>query len=157
MTTVPLPQPGGCRCGGLRYRLISAPLLAYACHCHNCQARSGSAFTLTLVVRTVDVAVAGTTETFMRVTASGREVEHSFCPACRVAVLSRAPVAPDFMSVRAGTLEDASWVKPIAQAFVESAIPWAVIPGVRSVPWAEFDFEALGREWQASAPAFRFP
>jgi hypothetical protein len=61
------------------------------------------------------------------------------------------------MSVRAGTLEDASWVRPIAQAFVESAIPWAVIPGVRAVPWAEFDFEALGRQWQARAPEFRPP
>jgi hypothetical protein len=61
------------------------------------------------------------------------------------------------MSLRAGTLDDASWVTPIVQIFVESAIPWAVIPGVRVVPWEGFDYVALGREWAATAPAFAKP
>jgi hypothetical protein len=65
-----------------------------------------------------------------------------------------APVAPEYMSLRAGTLDDASWVVPISQSFVESAIPWAVIPGVRVVPWSEFDYAGLGAEWMASAPEF---
>ena len=152
MTT--LPQTGGCLCGGLRYALAASPLLAYACHCHDCQTRSGSAFTLTLVLRAGDLAVSGAVETQARPTRSGRVVEHSQCPSCRVPVFSRAPVAPDYMSLRAGTLDDAGWVVPIVQCCVESAMPWAVIPGVRSVAWADFDYAALGREWLASAPTF---
>ena len=58
------------------------------------------------------------------------------------------------MSLKAGTLDDAGWVVPIAQTWVESAIPWALIPGVRHVDWADFDFAALGQDWQASAPRF---
>jgi hypothetical protein len=46
-------------------------------------------------------------------------------------------------------------VVPIAQTFVESAIGWAVIPGVRAVSWDDFDYVALGQEWRAGAPAFR--
>jgi hypothetical protein len=154
METVALPQAGGCLCGALRYRLTAAPLLAYACHCHDCQSRSGAAFSLTLVVRTADVSLDGTAETVRRTNRSGREVEDSVCPACRTPTLSRAPVAPDYMSVRAGTLDDATWVVPVAQTWVESAIPWAVIPGVRQVAWPQFDFVELGRRWAASAPRF---
>lgn len=151
---VVLPQAGGCLCSAVRYRLTGAPLLAYACHCHDCQTRSGAAFSLTLVVRSADVTVSGPAEIVRRTTRSGREVEDSVCPNCRVPLLARAPVAPDYMSVRVGTLEDAGWVLPIAQTFVESAIPWAVIPGVRAVPWAEFDYVALGLEWAVTAPRF---
>ncbi len=152
---VALPQRGGCLCGAVRYALTAAPLLAYACHCHHCQSRSGSAFTLTLVLRTADFAVEGAVETYERATKSGRVVEHSACAACRTPVFSRAPAAPDYMSLRAGTLDDAGWVRPIAQCFVESALPWAVMPGVAAVAWADFDFVAQGELWQASAPVFR--
>ena len=58
------------------------------------------------------------------------------------------------MSLRAGTLDDASWVSPVVQIWVESAIPWAVIPGVRSEPPETFDFVRLGREWARTAPRF---
>ena len=154
---VPLPQTGGCLCGAVRYALNGGPLLAYACHCHDCQTRSGAAFTLTLVIRSADLAVAGQPIIHERTSASARVTERSLCPACQVQLLSRAPAAPDYMSLRAGTLDDASCVVPGAQSFVESAIPWAVIPGVPVVPWGQFDFAALGAEWLATAPRFERP
>jgi hypothetical protein len=154
MAVVSLPQPGGCLCGAVRYCLTAAPLLVYACHCHDCQTRSGAAFALTMVIQTVDLSLTGPLDMVRRSTRSGREVEHSHCANCRVPLVSRAPVAPDYMSLRAGTLDDAGWVTPIAQTFVESAIPWAIIPGVRSTPWETFDYAALGREWVETAPEF---
>jgi hypothetical protein len=110
---------------------------------------------LTLVIRTADLEVAGAPEITNSSLRTGRLVERSCCPKCRVPLFSMAPVAPEYMSLRAGTLDDASWVVPISQSFVESAIPWAVIPDVRVVPWSEFDYAALGAEWAASAPEFR--
>jgi hypothetical protein len=133
---------------------MAAPLLAYACHCHDCQTRSGSAFALTVVARSADVAVEGQPAVLRLTSPSGREVEHTTCPACAVRLFVRGAEAPEFTSLRAGTLDDASWVMPVAQTWVESALPWAVIPGVRNVPSAEFDFAALAREWRASAPVF---
>ncbi len=152
---VGLPQLGGCACGIVRYSLLGAPLLAYACHCHDCQKATGAAFSLTLVIRTADLEVAGTPDVTTRSSRSGRAVERSFCPSCRVPLFSRAPITPEYMSLRVGTLDDASWVVPISQSFVESAIPWAVIPGVRAVPWSDFDYLALGADWVASAPEFK--
>lgn len=154
---VPLPQGGGCNCGRLRFELNAAPLLAYACHCHGCQTRSGAAFSLTLVVRSADVAITGLPEPILRRNRSGREIDDIACPACRTPVLARARAALDFTSIRAGALDDAGWVRPISQSFVEEAIPWAVIPGVAVVPWPDFDFEAQGELWQATAPAFARP
>jgi hypothetical protein len=155
MEIIRLPQPGGCACGKLRYRLTGAPLLAYACHCHVCQARSGSAFALSLVVRSADLVLFGDAPEVRRSTSSwGREVNHSFCPECRTRLFGRPVESPEYANLRAGTLDDPSWVAPVAQTFVESAIPWAVIPGVRQVAPDAFDFEELGREWRASAPWF---
>ena len=154
LKVVSLPQPGGCACGAVRYRLNAAPLLAFVCHCRDCQTRTGSAFSLTLVIRGADFRHDGPVEPLRRKTRSGREVKDGHCARCRAPVFARALLAPDFMSLRAGTLEDASWVAPIVQTFVDRAIPWAVIPGVRSVPWNGFDYVALGREWAATAPRF---
>jgi hypothetical protein len=151
---VPLPQGGGCTCGKVRFELTAAPLLAYACHCHGCQTRSGAAFSLTLVVRSADVAITGEPEFTLRRNRSGREIDDISCPACGTPVLARARVAPDFTSLRAGTLDDAGWVRPISQSFVEEAIPWAIIPDVAVVPWPDFDFAEQGVLWQKTAPAF---
>ena len=87
-------------------------------------------------------------------TRSGRQIDHTLCPRCRCRVFSRAVATPEFLSLRAGTLDDASWVVPIAQTWVERALPWAVIAGVRVVAWKDFDYAALAREWAATAPQF---
>lgn len=151
---VRLPLTGGCVCGQLRYALTGPPLLAYACHCHDCQKRSGSAFALTVVIQRADLKVTGKVDARRRTERSGRELEHSFCPLCRGRIWVHALAAPDYASLRAGSFDDTSWIVPIAQTWVESAIPWAVMQGVRNVPPAEFDFYALGEAWRASAPRF---
>ena len=141
-------------CRAVRYHLIGRPLLAYACHCHDCQTRSGSAFALTLVVRTADLQIMGDIDVVKLLTPSGRELDHHVCSICKVRLFAKSTTALDFASLRAGTLDDASWVFPVVQAYTESAIPWALIPGVREVSQSEFDFAALGREWRAKAPSF---
>lgn len=95
MTEVRLPLTGGCVCGQLRYALTGAPLLAYACHCHNCQKRSGSAFALQVVIRRADLEVTGKVEAQRRADVEGRELEHSFCPECRGRIWVHNLAAPD--------------------------------------------------------------
>jgi hypothetical protein len=153
-TPVPLPQHGGCVCGETRYALNAAPLIAYACHCHDCQKRSGSAFALSLLVRSGDVSVTGDLEVIAMTAPSGRRVDHHVCPRCRFRLFGRGPASPDFTTLRAGTLDDTSWIAPIAQTWVDSALPWALIPGVRVVSPEAFDFLELGRAWAETAPRF---
>lgn len=152
--TVRLPILGGCLCRAIRYRLDAAPLLVYICHCRDCQTRSGSAFSLNILVRTADLTVSGSVKAARRTTPKGREVEDSVCPVCATSISGHAVATPDYASLRAGTLDDASWAVPIAQTWVKSAIPWAVIPGVPQVESPGFNFAALSEAWRATAPTF---
>ena len=43
-------RTGGCGCEAIRYELTGAPLFVHACHCHDCQRRSGSAFGMTMLI-----------------------------------------------------------------------------------------------------------
>src|SRR5580698_3723539 len=45
-----IPIPGGCNCGEVRYLVTKPPLASYICHCHLCQKRTGSAFSMTVVI-----------------------------------------------------------------------------------------------------------
>lgn len=87
-------------------------------------------------------------------TRSGRQVEQNLCPTCRSRIYAQAAEARDFLSLRAGTFDQTDWIVPIAQTWTESALPWALIPGVPHLPQEDFDFVAMGRDWQARAPRF---
>src|SRR3954451_22740160 len=149
---VALPLHGGCFCGAMRYRVSGAPLLVHVCHCHDCQTRSGSVFSLMALVRTEDLAITGTLDQRRRTTARGATVDDSACLSCGVYLLASAVAAPEYTSLRAGTLDDAGWAVPIAQTWTESAIPWAIIPGVEQIDPAALDYYALGEAWRATAP-----
>lgn len=151
---VALPLHGGCFCGAVRYRLDGAPLLVHVCHCHDCQTRSGSVYALIVLVRTADLSVSGPLRTARRTTGRGAMVDDNACPTCDVRLLASAVAAPEYTSLRGGTFDDASWAVPIAQTWTESAIPWAILPGVRQVDPSTLDYNALGEAWRATAPVF---
>jgi hypothetical protein len=151
---VNLPLLGGCLCRAVRYSLKGPPLLVYVCHCHDCQSISGSAFSLTVLVSSAALALTGPLETFTRTTARGREVRITVCAHCHARLTFNDVARPDFTGLRAGTFDDASWAVPIAQTFVKSAIPWAVIPGVKQVDPKDFDYVNLSAAWRATAPIF---
>jgi hypothetical protein len=157
MDEVALPLLGGCFCGAVRYRVAGAPLMVHVCHCHRCQKRSGAAFALMVLVHTADLAVEGRPRSERRVLANGREVVDSACPACAAFVCASATAAPAYTTLRGGTLDDTRWLRPIAQTWVESAIPWALIPGVDQVDPDRLDYYALGAAWRATAPRFVGP
>ena len=148
---VSLPLLGGCLCGAVRYSLNGAPLMVHVCHCHDCQSVSGSAYTLTALVATAALALTGPLETVARVTTRGRQVRNTVCEKCRAGLTSSDAARPDFTGLRAGTLDDASWAVPIAQTFVRSAIPWAIIPGVEQVDPKDFNYAKLSAAWRATA------
>jgi hypothetical protein len=54
-----LPLTGRCQCKGVVYKITSAPLAVYACHCTECQRQSGSAFSLSLLAERSAVVVEG--------------------------------------------------------------------------------------------------
>lgn len=123
-------REGGCQCGAVRYRLTGEPMMLVVCHCKECQRQSGSAFGMSLVVRTADFELlSGALGRFERSSDSGRKVGVAFCPTCGTRVFHE----PERMSglalnVRAGTLDDTSALVPAMHVWTRSKQPWVVIP-----------------------------
>ena len=114
-----LPLTGGCQCGAVRYAITSAPVAFYWCHCTECQRASGAAFGEPLRVRRADVHLTGTLQGWSRQTAFGTASESAFCPTCATRLWHTRPNA-EFCHLRAGTLDDTSWLVPAAHIWTRS-------------------------------------
>ena len=122
-----LPIPGGCNCGEVRYLVTKPPLASYICHCHLCQKRTGSAFSMTVVIPAGGFElVAGNPTRTERLVAGGAKSVSQVCASCYSRINTQREGAPT-LNVRAGTLDDTSWLRPIAQIWTSSAQPWALV------------------------------
>jgi hypothetical protein len=117
---------GRCLCGAVTYSSDADPAFAAICHCKNCQRQSGSSFSLVVGIPTAQLEVTGDTlSSFATVGEdSGRETERQFCSACGSPILSLSAAMPDVAIVKAGTLDDTSWIEPQLEVWGSSAQPW---------------------------------
>jgi hypothetical protein len=127
------PQAGGCLCGALRYQINQAPRMVYTCHCTDCQRLSGSAFGVALTVAGAAFSLNGTEpKPLLRRTGRGTMSTRWVCPECGTWICggSKPGSAPpdEFRIVRAGTLDDTSWVRPTVHFWTRSAQPWITFP-----------------------------
>ena len=141
----PLPLGGGCNCGAVRYRISRAPLTAYICHCHLCQKRTGGAFSLSMVFPKEALEfTAGKPARTERVLPNGDKNLSWICAACHSRIHTRRESWPT-LNLRAGTLDDTSWVRPAAQMWVSSAQPWAIVAGILTYDEQPADFAEVLR------------
>jgi hypothetical protein len=126
-------KDGGCQCGSVRYRLESEPLGLAVCHCTECQRQSGSAFGMSLAISSDSFRLlSGELKTFTVICDSGRTKSCAFCPSCGTRIYHQVIAAA--MSIKAGTLDDTSWLRPDAHYWTKRKQPWVSIPeGVRCV------------------------
>lgn len=123
--TVTLPLEGGCQCGALRYRLSAAPLMLYCCHCTNCQRITGSAFVISATVPEAAFEfTAGEPKTTEWKSDAGNTRYGHFCGDCGTRIAHGQKPAIGFLSLRAGTFDDTSWLKPSGHIWTASAQPW---------------------------------
>jgi hypothetical protein len=120
---------GGCLCGKVRYRADTDPAFVGVCHCRNCQRSSGSAFSVVVAVPQPELTLQGQLKSFNDKGDSGKTLYRRFCPACGSSVLSEAAAMPGVVMLEAGTLDDASWVRPTMQIYCDSAQPWVQLSG----------------------------
>ena len=73
---------GRCQCGAVEYEFTGSPQTIHACHCSECQKRSGSAFGLTMVVNRKNFTITGQVSTYVRAADSGQTNTSYFCPNC---------------------------------------------------------------------------
>ena len=144
---------GQCACGNIRYSMAGEPLFTHACHCTECQRRSGSAFCLSMFVMENQLRLAGDVPaTYKAVSSSGATKEISYCRACGTMLYGRALRSPNIVWLRPGTLDDASWIRPQAHIWTKSKQPWVALPAdvalfdtsyERNITWPAESLERL--------------
>jgi hypothetical protein len=117
-------------CHAVRYEVIAIPLALYTCHCTLCQRRTGSAFSLNMPVATETFRLTqGQPKTWRSRTPSGARISSCFCETCGTRLYSERD-GVRIVFVRAGTLDDTSWLFPVAHHFMGNAQPWEGTPSI---------------------------
>lgn len=120
---------GGCQCGDIRYELVGSPQKLVVCHCTDCQRQSGSAFGMTLVVKETDFRLTrGEPKTFVSKSAAGRSKLGAFCPQCGTRIYHKPEWRRGAVSIKPGTLDNTSWLRPDMHIWTRSKQPWVTIP-----------------------------
>ena len=120
---------GGCNCGAIRYTLSESPLAVVACHCTSCRRQSGSAYSVNLLVRAGAMEVEGALARWMdHDTESGQPLAREFCGACGSPIRSLPATLPQFVVVKAGTLDQAGRFAPATHIWTGSKLDWVILP-----------------------------
>jgi hypothetical protein len=120
---------GGCQCGAVRYTARqSATFRGYACHCTNCQSQTGSAFALQLWLLADDLKVEGELIKGEFVKPDGNMVSMFACPRCFSRIYGVNSARPQFLVLRAGTLDDSAKFIPDFHLWTQSKQSWVTIP-----------------------------
>jgi hypothetical protein len=132
---------GGCACGGVRYRLTSAPMFVHCCHCLDCQRQTGSAFVLNALIETDRVVLlSGSPVPVSMPTDSGSPHDIYRCPKCQTALWSDYGRRPKLRFVRVGTLDRPSAIEPDVHIYTRSKQPWIALP--KDVPAFEAYYDS---------------
>jgi hypothetical protein len=124
-----LPQTGGYLCGKIRYEITEAPQLVYTCHCIDCQRLTSSAFSMAIVITDVSFRIAGIEPRAIQWTAdSGGVVTRWVYPECGSRDCGASSSDDGLRRVRAGTLDDRSWLRPTAHFWTRANQPWITLP-----------------------------
>lgn len=120
---------GGCQCGNIRYEIVGTPKPLVVCHCTDCQRQSGSAFGMTLPVNEDAFRITrGEVKTYASTSAAGRGKLGAFCPDCGTRIYHKPEWRKGTVSVKPGTLDDTSWLKPEMHLWTSSKQPWVQVP-----------------------------
>ena len=120
---------GGCLCGQARYTVRpTMQFRPYACHCKDCQTRTGSAFGLQVVVLANELTAEGKLIEGRHVQPTGAVAVITACSECLTRLYTSNDRRPGVLSLRAGTLDDSASLVPSFHLWVLSKQPWIVIP-----------------------------
>jgi hypothetical protein len=118
-----------CSCGAVALSLPGPSKLAVACHCIDCQRRTGAPFSVGAFYPAEAVTVSGSPKQFTRASASGRKVHNYFCPNCGSTVYWKADILPALIGVAVGALADPKYPAPVRSVFEQSKHRWVQIGG----------------------------
>lgn len=118
---------GGCLCGTVRYHAEGEPAAVALCHCDDCQRQSGAAFSVNVLVMGDALTIEGedalkSYETIGEETGATRY--RKFCATCGSPILTELTEMDGMVAIKAGTLDDRSWLEPEMAVWCNGKHPW---------------------------------
>ena len=113
-----------CLCGGCRVIAAGDPRFVNACHCRDCQRRSGAPVTSNAYYAEASIRLEGEHKIYRRISAAGRWLDHHFCPHCGTTVCWTLEISPGAYGVPVGLFNDPDFPAPSVSSYEESKYAW---------------------------------
>ena len=121
-------KSGSCFCGAVTYEFDQSSLIsAHHCHCLDCQKSTGSGKATILLLPSQAIQMEGELQFHVATAESGHHVNRGFCGKCGSGVLSFIEEMPGMKFIKAGTLDNSSWLKIDSNFYSSSANTWSPI------------------------------
>lgn len=118
-----------CQCGGLRADIAGgAQPLTIACHCAQCQRRSGSPFGVLAYFLKELVQIEGEAREFTRGSFLGTSVTNGFCPECGSTVYVLLEKNPMMTGIPVGAFADSEFPTPAIAVWEQEKHHWVELP-----------------------------
>ena len=118
-----------CQCGSLTAEIQDgAEPIVVACHCRDCQKRSGSPFGTMAYYPEDYVAIGGEAREYSRPTDSGNTFTTGFCPTCGSTLYGRTSGFPGAVGVTMGTIDEPRLPVPVRSVYEQSRRHWVTMP-----------------------------
>jgi hypothetical protein len=98
------------------------------CHCHQCQRRTGSSYSVHAYFARDAVRIEGATRTYARAGDTGCMIAFHFCPVCASTVHWDVEAMPDMVGIPVGLFADPAFPPPTTSILVPQRMPWVAIP-----------------------------
>ena len=120
-----MEQQGRCQCEKISSSFEYSKLIsAHHCHCKDCQRATGSGKATIMIVPKKHLTLEGELKYFEVKGSSGSHIRRGFCEHCGSGILSYAKEVPHILYIKAGTLDDSSWLKIDSNFFTDSSHAW---------------------------------
>ena len=121
------PLAGSCACETVRFQVTGPFSTAGFCHCHRCQRRAGTPWSMNGMIDPNDLEILAGSDsvTYWR---PGDGLPKAFCAICGGHVWSGEPGTDGVVGVRFGALHGDPGIAPQWRQWVASAQDWVAIP-----------------------------
>ena len=121
-------QTGGCLCGKIQYNFHQSKVLsAHHCHCLDCQKSTGSGKATIVTIPEDELFINGNLKFYSVTGSQGSHINRGFCENCGSPVISFMEENPGIKFIKAGTLDDSSWLTIASNFWSSTANTWSPI------------------------------